>query len=198
MPRATPLSPDERRRHLVDATLPLLVQHGRAVSTRQIARAAGVAEGTIFRVFDSKDELLEAAVARALDPELLVRDLQAVDVDQPLEARLVEVVQVMQERLQHVWALMLAMGRDRPPDAERLRGGAARPKLVGSGPALDAVRALVEPDRDALRVEVDELVRRLRVLTFAGTHPLITDGQPMTADEIVSTLLDGLRTRGDA
>nr|WP_284286883.1 helix-turn-helix domain-containing protein [Angustibacter aerolatus] len=56
MPRATPLSPDERRRHLVDATLPLLVQHGRAVSTRQIARAAGVAEGTIFRVFDSKDE----------------------------------------------------------------------------------------------------------------------------------------------
>ncbi|GMA89384.1 hypothetical protein GCM10025868_46340 [Angustibacter aerolatus] len=84
-----------------------------------------------------------------------MRDLQAVDVDQPLEARLVEVVQVMQERLQHVWALMLAMGRDRPPDAERLRGGAARPKLVGSGPALDAVRALVEPDRDALRVEVD-------------------------------------------
>ena len=52
-PRAAPLSPDERRRAIVDAVLPLLIEHGRAVTTRQMAEAAGIAEGTIFRVFDS-------------------------------------------------------------------------------------------------------------------------------------------------
>ncbi|HEY1179141.1 MAG TPA: helix-turn-helix domain-containing protein, partial [Phytomonospora sp.] len=56
--RARPMSPDERRSELVDVTLRLLRVHGRAVTTRQIAEAAGVAEGTIFRVVDSKDELV--------------------------------------------------------------------------------------------------------------------------------------------
>ena len=67
-PRATPLAPADRREALVEATLPLLRMHGRAVTTRQIAEAAGVAEGTIFRVFESKEELVEAALARAFEP----------------------------------------------------------------------------------------------------------------------------------
>src|SRR5690349_3699156 len=43
--RARPLPPAERRAALVAATLPLISEHGPAVSTRQIAVAAGVAEG---------------------------------------------------------------------------------------------------------------------------------------------------------
>ena len=42
-PRAKPLSPDDRRKALVEATIPLLLEHGRAVTTKQIADAAGVA-----------------------------------------------------------------------------------------------------------------------------------------------------------
>ncbi len=48
MSRATPLPLDERRAALIAATEPLLEQFGRDVSTRQIAEAACVAEGTIF------------------------------------------------------------------------------------------------------------------------------------------------------
>ena len=43
-PRAAALSADQRREALVQATLPLLVEYGRFVTTRMIAEAAGVAE----------------------------------------------------------------------------------------------------------------------------------------------------------
>ncbi|MCU1430433.1 MAG: DNA-binding transcriptional regulator, AcrR family, partial [Actinomycetia bacterium] len=36
---------------IVAATLPLLLEHGDRVTSRQIAEAAGIAEGTIFRAF---------------------------------------------------------------------------------------------------------------------------------------------------
>ena len=39
---------------MIAATEPLLEQFGRDVSTRQIAQAANVAEGTIFRAFATR------------------------------------------------------------------------------------------------------------------------------------------------
>ena len=61
------MTPDDRRASIIDATIPLLREKGRAVSTKEIAKAAGIAEGTIFRVFDSKDEIILACVHDAFD-----------------------------------------------------------------------------------------------------------------------------------
>jgi AcrR family transcriptional regulator len=58
------------RDHVADAAAPLFVEQGyRATSTRQVARAAGVAEGTVFNLFGSKAELLLAALRRSV-PDL--------------------------------------------------------------------------------------------------------------------------------
>jgi hypothetical protein len=32
----------------------------------------------------------------------------------------------------------------------------------------------------------------LRLLVFSGTHPMIADGSPLTPEQIVAILLDGL------
>src|SRR5689334_14388046 len=66
-PRAASMSPDDRRKAIVTALVPLLVERGGEVSTREIAQAAGIAEGTIFRVFPDKKSLLLAAAEEAID-----------------------------------------------------------------------------------------------------------------------------------
>ena len=85
--RARPLPPDERRASLVAATIPLIAEHGLKVTTKQIATAAGVAEGTIFRVFTDKTELIQAAISTAFDPDRTLADLGAIDMGLPLYER---------------------------------------------------------------------------------------------------------------
>ena len=67
-PRATPLAPEDRRTAILDGAVPLLVEKGGDVTTKEIAQAAGIAEGTIFRVFPDKATLLFAAAEEAINP----------------------------------------------------------------------------------------------------------------------------------
>src|SRR6476620_2548222 len=96
--RATALPPDERRSMIVAATLPLLLEHGDRVTSRQIAEAAGIAEGTIFRVFADKDEIISAVLESALDPEPLEAAVTAISSDLTFEEWLGAVVVIMQQR----------------------------------------------------------------------------------------------------
>ena len=70
------MPPEERREAIVQATLPLLREHGANVTTRQIAQAASIAEGTVFRVFSDKEELLRNCVAEAVRTDQLCADIR--------------------------------------------------------------------------------------------------------------------------
>jgi AcrR family transcriptional regulator len=179
------LPPDQRRDALVAATLPLLLEHGRLVTTRQIAQAAGVAEGTIFRVFDSKDDLVLAAIEQGLDIEPFVAELESIDREQDLRGRLLDLTERLQVRFTGIFALMTAMGMVGPPRAHR---HTAEARARGD----EVMVALVEPDADRLTCRPDQLVHMLRLLTFSGTHPHVSDGRPLTAEQIVGVLLDGV------
>jgi AcrR family transcriptional regulator len=187
--RATPLPRDERRALLIEATLGLLLEHGRDVTTRQIAEAAGVAEGTIFRVYDSKDELVDEAIRAAFAPGKLVDGLMAVDPDQDLRDRLTDIVRVVQNRFLDVFALMAAVGMIEPPRArDNCEEGGADP---WRDQAHARMLALIEPDRGLLRVEPAELIHLMRLLTFSGSHAQIADHHLLTPAQIVDVLLDG-------
>jgi len=57
------LEPSERRRQIVDAAMPLFARHGfSGTTTKQVAEAAGVSEGLLFKYFASKTALYAAIV----------------------------------------------------------------------------------------------------------------------------------------
>lgn len=179
------MAPEVRRQAIIDATLPLLHEHGRVTTTKQIADAAGIAEGTIFRVFESKDELFAAALEHAFDFGPFIGDLGRIEPDQPLRGRLLDIVTMTQIRFRGIFGLMASMGMTAPPVAQRHKADARA--RVGA-----AMVALVAPDADALTCTPEDLVHRLRLLTFSATHPHISDGQTLSAAQIVDTICDGL------
>ena len=191
--RASPLSPDLRRQALIESTLPLLRQYGDAVTTRQIAQASGVAEGTIFRAFPDKDSLIAAALDKALDPTDTIAALGGVDRTLALDARLQAAGSILYERLAGVFALLGAMRMSSPP---RPHSGACRTDhQARHARVTDAVAELLRPDASLLRRTPGEVAQLLQALIFSSAHPLISAEAPLRSEEIVSILLDGVRRR---
>ncbi|MGA5565740.1 TetR family transcriptional regulator [Streptomyces platensis] len=124
---------------IVAAALPLVAEYGAAVTTSRIARAAGIGEGTVFRAFKDKDELLDACVAEAVGTDHVLRELASISLDEPLAARLAEAAEALRahmERMGTVVGALHASGhrRGRGP-AIGSRGGDAPPPDSGDGQA---------------------------------------------------------------
>jgi AcrR family transcriptional regulator len=197
--RAAPLPAQERRAAILTAALPLVREHGADVTTKAVAEAAGIAEGTIFRVFKDKEELLAAVVERAFDTGELERRLGSIDLRLPLAERVTVATRMIQQRLEGLWQLMAAMRMGAPPHQRSASGAASwdpRAHRRRDEPLMHQVARLFEPDPGSLTCTPDQAARLLRLITFSGSHPLISHGQPLTADEIVDLLLHGITTPG--
>lgn len=177
--RATPLPPVERRARIVDAVTELVVERGERVTSKALADAAGVSEGTVFKCFESKDDVVRTVVGAVLDTAAL--DAAIVEITQGPGSwieRLEAVIAVLQQRTARVFALLSAVD-------ERLH-----PPRSGPLPVPPALVRLLEESPSALRCPADDAARALRALTFSTCHPLLVD-RPAAPAEVADFFLHG-------
>jgi AcrR family transcriptional regulator len=189
------MAPEDRRAALIAATIPLLREHGPDVSTRQIAQAAGVAEGTIFGVFSDKNTLLVTALTSALDPQPTLEAIDGIDPRLDLRARLSAAAGLINQRFTGDAQLIaaarkLAFAHDADPEVRRHMAESRNALLA-------ALTGVIEPDAGRLRRSPTATAGLLLLFCVSTTHGPFGDPDRFDAAELVSLLLDGLLIRND-
>lgn len=186
--RARPLPPDDRRAELIRCVIPLLKQHGGSVSTRRMAEACGVAEGTLFRAFGDKESLIAAAIESYFDPLPLATAIRSVDPALPVDRKIARVLELLHERFEGVVGLMSALrGTEGPPPIAR----------AASGTWLEAFEELMAPHGDELRGSAATVGHYLRLVAFAAAIPPVTLPHAVAPGELLPLVLGGVLAKED-
>ncbi|MER7787639.1 helix-turn-helix domain-containing protein [Streptomyces sp. NPDC097640] len=180
---------------IVAAALPLVAEYGAAVTTAQIARAAGIGEATIFRAFKDKEEVLGACTAEAMNPSHVLRELASISLDQPLADRLTEAAEAMRAHLARMGAVAGALHasghrRERSPAARPSDSRTSDSRETSMRATRDALTELVEPDRAALRLPPERVASIFLGMLFTQLH-FGAEGADIDPVEFVGVLLHG-------
>lgn len=122
---ATTAAPRQRRKdarpqELLDAALQLFVEKGFAATrSEEIAGRAGVAKGTLYRYYPSKEELFKAMVRENLSVHIAESAAQAAQHDGPIAGLLAQMMQAWWTKVGHgragvVCKLMMVEARNFP------------------------------------------------------------------------------------
>ena len=185
------MPPANRRRAIAEAILPLLVEKGSTLTSREMAEAAGIAEGTIFSVFPDKPAVIVEAVRVTMDPEPVRRAIADIPTTAPLTQQLEAIVVILFERSERVGALIGVL-RSMHPDITAKPASARRYIAVSNAAILSALTELLEHQGDALRVEPSRAAAALLGFVFANAHPLMAANEKPDATEIVDIVLNGI------
>lgn len=203
------IEPQHLRETILRAAIPLIPGWD-AVTTAQIARAAGIDEVTFLDVFSDKDAVILALSERimiALDPTQVVQDLQAIRLDQPVAVRLIKAINALDAyrgRAATVLAVPDTSGapRRQPPSdretADEPRTGQLDRDDFRSATRLDiicdAVTKLLEPDQENLRYSCRILAGAFIGLYSGGQQNPQPEPSQLSAEQLVDLFLHGTMT----
>jgi AcrR family transcriptional regulator len=178
-----PLRADARRNRarILAAAAEVFDAHGTSASTEEVARRAGVAVGTVFRHFPTKDDLL-AAIMKDLQRRLAANAtaLAAQGHSTALFTFFADVVEHA-AGARTVVHLLAAAGTDVGVDRQLAGLGEALDTLLGRAQKAQTVRS---------DVQLDEVIA---LLTAACHGALAAGWTPDLRRRTVARLLDGLR-----
>jgi len=176
---------------------PVLIERGAAATTKELAQAAGVAEGTLFTVFPDKRAIVLAAVEQRMDPEPVVRGMRDIASDVPLDEQLRCAARLVLAGMQEAFALFAVLHAVTAPAATRRRRPGHAPEAPAfvtrwSTSVIAALEELLEPHRARLRTSPTRVATVLLGMLFACNRPYARAPEPMNAAEIVDVVLHGV------
>lgn len=196
------MSPDDRRQTILDAVIPLLIETGEVPSTRQIAKAAGIAEGTIFRVFADKPTLMRAVAEEVLNPARGRGEFeQRLGELGTLRDKVRFASETLLTQTHRGIQVMIALRRYLMPQARPDLGTDKVPKppafMMEANKQLLALLEQMFADHAAeLRVEPRTAATALRSLVLGARHPGMDAAPDLAADQIADIIIDGVTTGG--
>jgi AcrR family transcriptional regulator len=183
MPPVPRLSADDRRAQIIEAVTPAMLEHGAALTTRQLAEAAGVAEGTLFKAFGDKESLLIAVGEHHFAAEDFTAELGALEFDS-LDEFVSVTGAALVSRMRFIFRLVVALG----PVGQRI----AADRHADFEASKHRLAAQFAPYRDQLRVSPLVAADLLRTLAWAASASWGEQEPTSSADDIIQVLLHGI------
>lgn len=139
------------------AALPLLIEHGSALTTRQVSQAAGIAEGTVFRAFADKEELVRTCVTEAFRTDELRTRIAETAAEPDLADRMTAAGVLVDEHMTRIGELMQTLATSGYDVRKHSGGPPDRPPqfvedIIGATVPLLAGEQLRRPEQEIARV----------------------------------------------
>ncbi len=171
---------------IAEEAVPLFLEHGSSLTTRQLAEHLGIAEGTIFRAFGDKDSLVRAAVQTFFEQGRARMAEGIVDPSLPLDEKVATVVSGARAWMRSMFAMLSLVDRSEIPGLmSNRRDDAYR----------EAIAAAFAPDADELRIPTDRLGSVMRIANIAASAARFDEHAALTDDELVDFILYGIAGR---
>jgi AcrR family transcriptional regulator len=150
---------EDKRTAILEAAVRVFAERGLAAATSAISSAAGIAEGTLFTYFTTKDELVNA-VYRELKAELAIAMMSGFPSDKSVRLRLL-----------HIWSRYVTWGVENSQRQRVLRqveiwhGLTKESKKAGSAPFEEIETMMEEAVRERI---VQDLPRKFMETTMSA------------------------------
>lgn len=183
------MSAPDRRRAIVEAVTPLIMERGVSATTADLARAAGIAEGTIFGVFPDKDALIHEVVTAALDPRDTIGALSEIGSNVGLRDALDQASSALSARDRRIHDLMSVLPSFRA--SARQRKDVRTAALEANSEIYEALTGLFARYSDKLTVTPGAAAAALRGLLFALHSPFTPESERLTEAEALTIFVHG-------
>lgn len=181
------MSAEDRRVDIARRVVPAIREHGHTVSTRQLAEAAGVSEGMLFKAYDTKNDVLKASFEQLFRDALHTPIVEDGDPPSSLEGVVTALVEHATETFRGLFSFMAAMPREvmTEPSEEEHRAFHA---------AFDRWTDLLEPHAAELAISPEQAASFVRAVVFATAQPAYSGYElDITTAQTVRLILGGLR-----
>jgi AcrR family transcriptional regulator len=196
----------EKQQRVLDAALEMFAERGYAgVATNEIAKKAGVAEGTIFKTWKTKKDLLVAVVAplffKLMAPRLLDELRALVDRPWPDAEALLRALLADRMRFAREHQMLIRVVLQELPFHDEVRRLAQQTVVQRLWPTFEATWTRLQAEGKVVDVPAHVIMRNVFgslavwILVRLVVAPEVEWDEKAEEDWLVRLLLDGIRPR---